>query len=199
MINLEPFLPGLLTLSSSKVLIASRLLSDLPLPDSPLELGDETDQVLKKQENKPQKNTLVLGGAPHVIVSIVGKLEDMGRERSFLLRGITILCRVFEENGIRVTGNVFMGVDGDQGGGAYCSVDVVGEKAFSEAGNYDVVRDVWEGGEVGDILELLMVGGGLPVNRHRRDCRLLAGLQLSRQGPWWWYVGEAVSGGMARA
>ena len=117
MTNLDPFLPGLLTLSSSRVLIASRLLSDLPLPDSPLKPGDETDQFFKKQENEPQKNALVLGGAPHVIVSIVGKLEDVGRERSLLLGGTTILCRVLEENGIRVTGDVFMGIDGDQSRG----------------------------------------------------------------------------------
>ena len=168
-------------------MIASRLLSDLPLPDSPLELEDETDQFFKMQENGPQKNALVLGGAPHVIVSIVGKLEDMGRKRSLLLGGTTILCRIFEENGIRVTGDVFMGINGDQGRGVYCSVDVVCEETFPEAGDYEVVRDVWKGGEVCDILELLMVGGSLPIN-HRRDCRLPAGLQLSRRGYWWWYV-----------
>ena len=192
-------MPGLLTLSSSKVLIASRLLSDLPLPDSPLKPRDETDQIFKKQENKPQKDTLVLGGASHVIVGIVGKLEDVGREKSFLVGGITILCRVFEENGIRVAGNVFMGVYSDQGGRVYSSVDVVSEKTLSEAGDHDVVRDVWKGGEVGDILELLVVGGSPSVGRHCRDCRLPAGSQLSRRGSWLWYVGEAVNGGMARA
>ena len=84
-INLEPFLPGLLTLSSSKVLIASRLFSDLPLPDSPLESGNETDRVVKKIKNGPQKNALVLGGAPHVTVGIVGKLEDVRREGGLLV------------------------------------------------------------------------------------------------------------------
>jgi len=92
-----------------------------------------------------------------------------------------------------------MGVYDDQSGGVDCGVDVVSEKAFSEAGDYGVVRGVWEGGEVGDILELLMVGGRLPVHRHRKNCHLLAGSQLGRRGPWWWYVGEAVNGEMTRA
>jgi hypothetical protein len=35
--SLEPFFPGLLTLSSSRVLMARRRFSDFPLPDSPLE------------------------------------------------------------------------------------------------------------------------------------------------------------------
>ena len=134
-----------------------------------------------------------------MIVGIVGKLEDVGRERSFLVGGTAILCRIFEENGIRVAGDVFMGIHGDQGGGVDCRVDIVSEKTLSEAGNYDVVRDIWKGGEVGDILELLMVGGGPPVHRHRRDCRPLAGSQLSRRGSWWWCVGEVVKGGMTRA
>ena len=199
MTNLEPFLPGLLTLNSSRVLIASRLLSDLPLPDSPLEPGDETDQFAEKQENGPQKNALVLGGAPHVIVGIVGKLENVRRERGLLFGGVAILCRIFEENGIRVAGNVFMGIHGDQGGRIYCGVNFVSEETLPEAGDYGVVRDVWKGGEVGDILELLMVGGRLLIHRHRGDCRPLAGSQLSRRGPGWWYVGEAVNGEMTRA
>ena len=48
--NLEPFLPGLLTLSSSKVLIANRLFSDLPLPVSPLETADETRSAGQKKK-----------------------------------------------------------------------------------------------------------------------------------------------------
>ena len=199
MINLEPFLPGLLTLSSSKVLIASRLFSDLPLPDSPLIPGDETNRFVKKQENGPQNDTLVLGGASHVIVGVVGELKNVGRERSLLVGGVSILCRIFEENGIRVAGNVFVRIHGDQGGRIYCGIDVVSEKTFSEAGDYGVVRNVWKGGEVGDTLELLMVGGRLPVHRHRGDRHLLACSQLSRRGPWWWYVGEAVNGTTTRA
>jgi len=137
---------------------------------------------------------LVLGGTPHVVVGIVGKLKDVGRERSLLLGGVAILCGIFEENGIGVTGNVFVGVHGDEGRGVYCGVDVVSEKTLPEAGDYGVVRDVWKGGEVCDILELLMVGGRPPVRRHRRDYRLLAGSQLSRRGSWWRYVGEGWTG-----
>lgn len=113
-INLEPFLPGLLTLSSSKVLIANRLFSDLPLPVSPLEIGDEKRSVGKK-ENKPQENALVLGGTPHMIVGVVGELENVGRERNFFLGGIAILCGIFEKNGVCVAGDVFVGVQCDQG------------------------------------------------------------------------------------
>jgi hypothetical protein len=128
-------LPGLLTLSSSKVLMASRLFSDLPLPDSPLASGGETRSVGKKEESEPHNNALVLGGAPHVVVGIVRELEDMGRERGLLLGGVAILCGIFEENGIGVAGNVFVGVQGDQGGGVYRGVDVVSEKTLSEAGD----------------------------------------------------------------
>jgi hypothetical protein len=120
-----------------------------------------------------------------MVVSIVRKLEDVGRKRCLFLGGIAILCCIFEENGISVAGNVFVWVDCDQGGGINGGIDVVSEKTLPEAGNDDVVRDVGEGGEVGDILKLLVVGGRLPVYRHREDCRLLAGLQLSRQRPWW--------------
>lgn len=201
MINFDPFLPGLLTLSSSKVLIASRLFSDLPLPDSPLTFGDETRSIGGAKDT-PEENALVLGRAPHMVVSIVGELEDVRGEECLFFGGIAMLCGIFEENGIRVAGNVFMGVHGDQNGGANGGIDVVSEKTLSEAGDYDVVRNVWKGGEgceVGDILELLMIGGRLPVRGHPKDCRLLAGLQLSRWRSWSRNVGEAVTGKMTGA
>ena len=50
-----------------------------------------------KKENEPQENTLVLGGAPHVVVGIIGELEDVGREGSLLLGGVAILCGVLED------------------------------------------------------------------------------------------------------
>lgn len=43
--SLDPFLPGLLTLSSRIDLIARRRLSDFPLPVSPLELRYERDEM----------------------------------------------------------------------------------------------------------------------------------------------------------
>jgi hypothetical protein len=43
-----------------------------------------------------------------------------------------------------------------------------------------------------------MVGGRLPIHRHRGDCRLLAGSQLSRRESWWRYVGEAVNEEMTK-
>ena len=70
-----------------------------------------------KKENKPQKNTLVLGGAPHVVVGIIGELEDVGREESLLLGGVAILCGILEENGVCVAGDVFVRIYGDQGRG----------------------------------------------------------------------------------
>ena len=75
------------------------------------------DRLVEKEENEPQKNALVLSGAPHVVVGIVGELEDVGRERSLFFGGIAILCGIFEENGVRVTGDVFMGIHDDQGRG----------------------------------------------------------------------------------
>ena len=83
-----------------------------------------------------------MGRAPHMVVSIVGKLEDVGRERCLFFGGITIFCGIFEENRIRVAGNVFVRVQGNQNGGVNGGIDVVSEKTFSEAGDYDVVRDV---------------------------------------------------------
>ena len=50
-----------------------------------------------KKENEPQENTLVLGGAPHVVVGIIGELEDVGREGSLSLGGVAILCSVLED------------------------------------------------------------------------------------------------------
>lgn len=123
--------------------------------------------MLKNSDNTPQKNALVLSGTSHMVVSIVGELKDVRREGCLFFGGISILCGIFEENGIRVTGDVFMRVYGDQSGRINGGIDVVGEKTLSEAGDYGVVRDFWEGCEVGDILELLMVGGRLPVHRHR--------------------------------
>jgi hypothetical protein len=70
-----------------------------------------------------------------VIVGIVGELENVGREEGLLLGGIAILCRVFEENRIRVAGDVFMGVYGDQGGRVNCGIYVVSEKTLSETGD----------------------------------------------------------------
>ena len=116
-----------------------------------------------------------------MVVSVVGELKDMGREGCFFFGGIAIFCGILEENRVRVAGNVFVGVHGNQNGGINGSIDVVSEKTFSEAGDYDVVRDVWKRGEVGDILELLMIGGRLPVHGHRKNYRLLAGRQLSRR------------------
>ena len=142
---------------------------------------------------------MILGRATHVVVSIVGELKDVRRERCLFFGGITILCGIFEENGIRVAGDVFVGVHGNQNGRTNGGVDVVSEKTLPEAGDYDVVRDVWKGGEVGDILELLMIGGRLPVHGHRKECRLLAGSQLSGRKPWWRYVGEAETGKMTKA
>lgn len=48
-----------------------------------------------------------------MVVSVVGELKDMGRERSLFFGGIAILGGIFEENGIRVTGDVFVGVHSD--------------------------------------------------------------------------------------
>jgi hypothetical protein len=112
-----------------------------------------------------------------MIVSIIGKLEDVGREECLVLGGIAILRGIFEKNGIRVAGNILMGVYGDQGGGIKGGIDVVREETLSEARNYGVVRDFWKCCEVGDILELLMVDGRPLVRRHRGlspACRLAA-------------------------
>jgi hypothetical protein len=79
---------------------------------------------------------LVLGGAPLINF---GKLEDVGREERLVFGGIAIaLCGIFETNGIRVAGNILVGVYSDQGG-------------------IDVVREI----------ELLMVDGQPLVRRNR--------------------------------
>lgn len=116
------------------------------------------DRLVEKDENRPQKDALVLGSASHVIIGIIGELKDVGREGSLLVGGVAILRGILEENGVRVAGDVFVRIHGDKGGGIERGVYIVSEKTFSEARDYDVVRDVWQCGEVGDILELLMVG-----------------------------------------
>ena len=91
------------------------------------------DRLVKKKENEPQENALVLGGASHVVVGVVGELEDVGRERDLVIGCISILRGILEKNGVCVAGDVFVGVQGDQGRRVYCGVDVVSEKTLSEA------------------------------------------------------------------
>jgi len=50
-----------------------------------------------------------------MVVGVVGELENVGRKRDLFLGGIAILCGIFEENGVRVAGDVFVWVQGDQG------------------------------------------------------------------------------------
>ena len=52
-----------------------------------------------------------------MVVSIIGELEDVGRERSLFFGGIAMLCPIYEENGVHAAGDVFMGIHDDQGRG----------------------------------------------------------------------------------
>ena len=122
--NFEPFLPGLLTLSSSKVLIASRLFSDLPLPDSPLKRRDEKQSTAEKQENKPRGCTglgwCIACGGKHC-----WRAGRYGEGGGSFLGGIAKLCDIFVENRVCVARDVFMGVYDDQGRGINGGIDVV--------------------------------------------------------------------------
>ena len=57
-----------------------------------------------------EQNRLVLRRSPHVVVGIVGKLEDVGRKPDLVGGGVTILCRVLVEDGVGITGNILVGV-----------------------------------------------------------------------------------------
>ena len=48
-----------------------------------------------------------------MVVGVVGELENVGREGNFFVGGIAILCGIFEENGVCVAGDVFVGVQCD--------------------------------------------------------------------------------------
>lgn len=78
-----------------------------------------------------------------MITGIVGELADVGREKRLLLGGVAIVRGILEENGVRVGGDTFMGIHGDEGGGIQRGVCVVSEKTFLEARDRDVVRDAW--------------------------------------------------------
>ena len=125
-----------------------------------------------KRGHVREKDRLVLLRPPHVVVGIVGKLEDMGREADFVGRGIAVLGRVLVEDCVGITGNVLVRVYGDECAGADVSVDVVCHEPFSDAGDDDVLRDGGERGEVRDSLELLVhrglsVGHGESELQHR--------------------------------
>ena len=63
----------------------------------------------------------------------------MRRQRNSVWCGIPILCDIFVKKGISVGGDIFVRVDGDDSRWANVSVDLVGQKAFSKAGDDDVV------------------------------------------------------------
>jgi len=82
-------------------LIASRRFSDFPLPDSPLKRTPVTKKNQRKYDYIPKDNTLILGRPPHMIVSIICDLEDMGWQLFLLFGGISVSSSVLLENGIR--------------------------------------------------------------------------------------------------
>ena len=53
---------------------------------------------------------LVLRRSPHVVVCIVGELEDVGRKPDLVGGGVTVLGRVLVEDSVGITGNILVGI-----------------------------------------------------------------------------------------
>lgn len=102
-----------------------------------------------------EDDRLVLLRPSHVVVGIVGELEDVGREADFVGRGIAVLGRILVEDRVGITGNILVRVYCDESIGADVSVDVVCHEPFSDAGDDDVLRDGRERCKVRNGLKLL--------------------------------------------
>ena len=82
--SFDPFFPGLLTLSSSNDLMASRRFSDFPLPVSPLEeenKGMSKEGYVNLEDDSREYDGLVLHRPPHMIVGVISNLKDVGWKR----------------------------------------------------------------------------------------------------------------------
>jgi hypothetical protein len=104
----------------------------------------------------PEEDGLVLGGSAHVVVGIVGELEDVRGEGLLVAGRVAVLCGVLVEDVVGVGGDVFVGVEGDEGGRADGGVDGVCHEALAEAGDDKVVGDIGEAGDVRGGLEPLV-------------------------------------------
>ncbi|KAI9065214.1 hypothetical protein FKP32DRAFT_505701 [Trametes sanguinea] len=118
----------------------------------------------KKREDVREEYRLVLCCPTHVVVGIVGQLEDVRREAGLLRRCVAVFGGIFVQDCVRVTWYVFVGVHGDEGGGSDGGVDVVIHEPFADARDNDVLRDRREGREVRDGLELLRGQRRLPIH-----------------------------------
>ena len=72
-------------------------------------------QNTEKQRNGhgPQQDGLVLSSAPHVIVGVIGKLENMRALENLVFRCVSVLGGVLEEDRVGVGWDIFMGINGN--------------------------------------------------------------------------------------
>ena len=84
---------------------------------------------------------LVLGRAPHVVVGVVGELEDMRGKGGLVFRRVPIVCGILLEDRVGVGCDVLVWVDCDEGGGSDAGVNCVGHETLAETGDDDIVRD----------------------------------------------------------
>lgn len=92
----------------------------------------------------PEEYRLVLVRSSHVVIRIVGKLEDMWRVLGFLLCCVSILCSILSKSGVGVACNIFMRVQCDKRVAANTRVNRVGKEPFAERRDDNVVRDIFE-------------------------------------------------------
>lgn len=63
----------------------------------------QTEEEYNQQKGgAPEENRLILCCSTHVVIGIIGKLEDMRRKFVFMLRGVSILGSILVKDGISV-------------------------------------------------------------------------------------------------
>jgi hypothetical protein len=58
-----------------------------------------------------------------MIISIVGKLKNVGREGLFVFQYAAIFCGILVKDRVGSAGNIFVRIDSDENGVAYGGID----------------------------------------------------------------------------
>ena len=96
-----------------------------------------------------------------MVVCIVGKLKDMGREMLPVSQGISVGSRILLQYGIRIRGKIFVRIESNDSASPDAGVYRICHKSFTKTCHDDVVRNGRQLTEVGGSLQTL-------VNAHRR-------------------------------
>lgn len=98
-----------------------------------------TEADPNEKRTAPEENTLILRSPTHVVIRIVRKLEYVGWKRDLGGGRVAVLSGILLQNGVGIAGDIFVRIDGDDGGGANVSVYGVGHEPFADACYDDVV------------------------------------------------------------